>query len=516
MATKKPKPKEMSVGLILLIYVAFGLFVAWIIPAGREFLTRWRWAVILAILVLLGALVVPPIRRWLAKATASRRAGMIVFVVIPLLLVLVGIIVVLPSQYQTTVVRSVFFLVVCLFPAAMYYLFIATSKYSLLYEFLTNLDRLGLLTHRQWPLSPSPDVEIMRGLESDRQRRVLTYLRKFEAVYGPLPDNSLKQILEATAPPSTSTDPHWDQIVSSGFTTTFTQETTVPLVLATVLIALGWLITLPPWLAKAPEWPASLIPQQTPVHFAFLGAYFFSLQLLFRRYVRWDLDASAYVAIALRIILAVIGTWVVVQAVVVLFPQQDQQTWLSVLGFAIGVFPPVVWQFVQAVIKKATGATVLLPSLQSQMPLSDLDGFTVWHEARLEEEDIENIPNMATADLVELMLNTRFSPDRIIDWVDQAILYTHLGPEQKKNLATSPRARLRTHGIRTATSLTEAYQKSKAYGDPDTFEKILSGEGRSPIRSLVDTVATNPNLELIRTWRGLAEAAAQRTAQPDP
>ena len=68
------------------------------------------------------------------------------------------------------------------------------------------------------------------------------------------------------------------------------------------------------------------------------------------------------------------------------------------------------------------------------MPVSDLDGLTVWHEARLEEEDIENIPNMATTEIVDLMLSTRFPPDRIIDWVDQAIFFTHLGPdEEEKN-----------------------------------------------------------------------------------
>jgi hypothetical protein len=49
--------------------------------------------------------------------------------------------------------------------------------------------------------------------------------------------------------------------------------------------------------------------------------------------------------------------------------------------------------------------------MMSRLPLSDLDGLTVWHEARLEEEDIENIPNMANADLVELLLNTRLSPE---------------------------------------------------------------------------------------------------------
>jgi hypothetical protein len=51
----------------------------------------------------------------------------------------------------------------------------------------------------------------------------------------------------------------------------------------------------------------------------------------------------------------------------------------------------------------------------------------VWHEARFEEEDIENVANMASTDIVELLLNARMPPNRIIDWVDEAILYTYLG-----------------------------------------------------------------------------------------
>ena len=38
---------------------------------------------------------------------------------------------------------------------------------------------------------------------------------------------------------------------------------------------------------------------------------------------------------------------------------------------------------------------------------------------------------MASADIVELMLNTRLPADRIIDWVDQAILYTTSGQNGK-------------------------------------------------------------------------------------
>ncbi|MFB3117648.1 MAG: hypothetical protein ACE1ZP_02675, partial [Myxococcota bacterium] len=91
-----------------------------------------------------------------------------------------------------------------------------------------------------------------------------------------------------------------------------------------------------------------------------------------------------------------------------------------------------------------------------------------------------------------------------IDWVDQAILYTHLGPE-KDNAENSPSAALRAHGILNASSLKANYEKAKARGETDlaAFEKILPGADgdRSRIRSIYDAIFINPNLELITNWR---------------
>jgi hypothetical protein len=257
----------------------------------------------------------------------------------------------------------------------------------------------------------------------------------------------------------------------------------------------------------AKQWLAAITPIETPVYFGFIGAYFFSLQMLFRRYVRRDLRASAYVNVSLRIILAVIGTWIIVAAAKTL-RSSTTNTQLLVVGFAVGVFPRVAWQAVRAAANKVLGKWLKLPSFETQLPISDLDGLTVWHEARLEEEDIENVPNMANADLVDLMLNTRFPPDRIVDWMDQAILYTHLGPETQKggNGAERVEARrrsLRSHGIYTASALIRAHRSSRERNEKAEFEKILGADGDRPVSWIIDAICTNPNMKLILRWRGL-------------
>jgi hypothetical protein len=138
--------------------------------------------------------------------------------------------------------------------------------------------------------------------------------------------------------------------------------------------------------------------------------------------------------------------------------------------------------------------------MESDLPLSDLDGLTVWHEARLEEEDIENIPNMATTDLVELFITTRFPPERIIDWVDQAILYTQLGAKNK-----GFRDVLRLHGIRTATSFLEVSAAIKKQQQ----EKLAAGDTTSDNAmefdsSLAAALMTNSNLALVQRWRTMS------------
>jgi hypothetical protein len=519
---------------------------------------------------LLAAVVsIPGVQRAYRRATAQRRIGLIIFSLIPLIILFFVLVFLLDTKYQTAVLRTIFLIVVCSLPALLYYLFIATKKTSLLNEFVMNLRRLGLRD----PQRVHPKLRFAgceNETDDERKDRIYTYIQKFEAVYGAVPTNLSRMLLSPTSPGFTvqeSRPTDTDAPLSI-----FTVDTTIPVILATILIVLGWLITLPPWQGRlqfgatstqkavesqsnklnaapsptaepggllnvgnqnlppapspsgspspsplasptaqptvdpATEWLTVYTPISSPVRFAFLGAYFFALQLLFRRYIRRDLRASAYVAVSLRVIISVITIWVAIEIVGMapesfFQPTTQQHTvekFLLVLGFTIGVFPRVGWQVIQSGLKRM--GSIIVPSLETQLPLRDLDGLTVWHEARFEEEDIENIPNMATADLVDLFINTRFPADRIIDWIDQAILYKHLGPDENGALA---RGHLAEHGIRNATSLVEEYNSSKFHQDTDEFEKIIPVNGRVTIRSLVDAMGTNPNLKLIQTWKGL-------------
>jgi hypothetical protein len=414
---------------------------------------------------------------------------------------LIGTIAPVSPRIQLTVSRLIFLIIVCFLPAAMWCLFLAKRKTSLLSEFLSNLNRLGLLKRI--------------GDEGDEATslRVKSYIQKFEVKYGCLTNTARKKVLGVFCGCSEAeANAYAPKTLCTGL---------VPVTLSSILVTLGWIVTLPPWqfLSDVVSWqffpapPPSILealhPHCVPTTLAFLGAYFFSLQMLFRRYVLNDLGGAAYLAISIRILVAVIGIWTV-EAV-------GEHTHIStslllLTGFSFGMFPRIVWQVVATLFKRAAG--VVVPSLVSQLPLSDLDGFTVWHETRLEEEDIENIPNMATADLVDLLLDTRLTPDRLIDWTDQAILYTQLGPQKKGK--QNVRDKLRVLGIRTATSFLRA-SKVMRHQDRESLSRIISthSKGETAISTLEAALSTNPNLGLILQWYGQPDSH-QATPHPTP
>lgn len=469
----------------MVVGVTVGVGALWTIETTRPYLIHWMW-----VLIILALAVFVLLRRYLGERIPPHmRAAMVIFVGVPALLVLVGSVTVLPQKFQLVALRATFLVVVCLLPAILWYLFIATRKASLLNEFLTSLDRLGLL-------------RAQRGERVvTKERRVSSYLQRFGAIYGELPEKVHTDVQRGAFSGYSKADVSGD----TGLTTT-----AIPVMMSTALIALGWLLTLPPAeviktvvpsddptaLTDPLPWIVAFTPTLQPVTLAFIGAYFFCIQMLFRRYALKDLRGSAYVSVSMRIILATIGVWVL--SVVNTETGVLNTATLYALSFAIGVFPLIIWQFIQYQLKHVAG--FVMPSMKTDLPVSDLDGLTVWHESRLEEEDIENLPNMATADIVDLLLNTRLAPNRIIDWADQAILYTQLGPAR----AEERRQHLDTHGIRTASAFLQAAAEARRNQTYAAFEHILVDElGTSVVGSLETAIRTNCNLQLVLSWRGI-------------
>jgi hypothetical protein len=214
--------------------------------------------------------------------------------------------------------------------------------------------------------------------------------------------------------------------------------------------------------------------------------------MLFRRYVQSDLKTTAYSHVSKRII----TTWIWAFLLVVLplesfLPDTlNVEASVVVLAFAIGIFPDIGYQLLEQFFKFALGA--VSDRFKQQHPLKEIDGMTIWVEARLLEEDIENIQNLVTTNILDLILRTNIHPKRLIDWIDQGIFYLHA----YQNGDTSLREKLEELGVVSASDLIENWE-----GNLFT-DSILSQEQLAIVPNLVKSIENSPNIYYIKAWRG--------------
>lgn len=234
-------------------------------------------------------------------------------------------------------------------------------------------------------------------------------------------------------------------------------EYVLSLILLSVITAVGWYYFFYPQANSGvallirkdgsgiTELAEYLVKNISPLTLGFAGAYFYLMQMLLRRYLAADLYPSAFLQAAERLLRVFILSLVLS----ILAPLAN---WMpavtAVIAFLAGIYPKAGLRRVTTLINRLGKSD--FPETIETAPLTQLDGLNIWNEARLLEENVENVEGMATAPIEQLVLKTHFPTTQIVDWVDQAILYLHAG---HRGEWFPP---LRTTGIRTATDLLDA------------------------------------------------------------
>ena len=418
-------------------------------------------------------------------------------------------------------------------PGWMFVRFIGQRAGALWDEYVIYLHRLRLDEPCYLPMPPPSSKYYQEWLDAggrQQSRKRNIYRQKFDAYYG-------KAVSQAVS------DPDWR----------LPTDTLFPLFLATVVFAICWTALLwPPGLSTQPSTLLDMLK------YAFIGAYAFIVQMLIRRFFQSDLRPSAYASAVLRIIVVMITIPVVHQLYPYLpgtgiGPRPSE----AIIAFVVGFFPLVAMQALNRVA--ALGLRVFVPTLTTEYPLSQLDGLNIWYEARLIEEGIEDMQNLATANLVDVILHTKVPVGRLVDWLDQAYLYTHLDRsersrhEEQKNrrrarratksghdntdlaagveeihtvadvegrrLGSRTRAALNQMGIRTAIKLTETFPDGMKHIDDPRLRYLAKNFGVHPstILTIAEILGREPGLNPVRSWRarGSASPSAPRR-QPEP
>ena len=173
----------------------------------------------------------------------------------------------------------------------------------------------------------------------------------------------------------------------------------------------------------------------------------------------------------MRVIVVLILCWVLDT-----FATPD--AWLLVTAFLIGIVPETFFTLVSELRRSLSRA--ISESLREPHPLTNLEGIDLYDRSRLEDEGVNNVEALAHHDLVELMLATRVPVARLVDWVDQAILYLHTVDERGKTIS---RDALRGAGIRTASDF-------RAVGSSEDLPTVLAAfcDGKWGTRAQLDLV----------------------------
>jgi hypothetical protein len=191
------------------------------------------------------------------------------------------------------------------------------------------------------------------------------------------------------------------------------------------------------------ELAAGLVNEINPISLGFAGAYFYIVQMLFRRYLSDDLYPAAFLQGAVRVL--IVFTLSLAIGVMFQIKADVANAGAAMFAFFVGIFPTWGLRAIADYVNQIFGWK--LPGVLEAHPLSALDGMNLWTESRLLEENVENIQGMATVSIEHLVVHTHFSAAQLVDWIDQSILYTHSGANGERFQY------FRAVGIRSASDL---------------------------------------------------------------
>lgn len=220
-----------------------------------------------------------------------------------------------------------------------------------------------------------------------------------------------------------------------------------------------------------------------------LGAYIHSVDVTVRHYLAHDLTPNVYVNTAKRFTVAFVVGTLVGLAVASSYRAAQLSFDGSLMGvyvvcFFIGMFPDtgIKWikNFAERVLQQK-GENF------DQKPLSMIEGIGLWQQGRLDQEDIINVQNLASTDLLGLVVNTPFDVGQLVDWVDQAILLINACSDQLEAFKKT--------GIRYASTVVKAYEKS-----PETLGEA-TGLDANQLNLLHLSLKSATNMELISRYR---------------
>lgn len=212
---------------------------------------------------------------------------------------------------------------------------------------------------------------------------------------------------------------------------------------------------------QANQAPQALAYVVTIAAVAFLGGYVFQLRYLIRITLNQELSALAFVRASLHIVQGMIVALIAFRVV----GQSSSVGFAASIGvaFLIGYWPDLGIARIAKLVGVHTKYVDEDALAKARIiPLEVIDGIDVETAFRLQESNLNDVQNLATANPIQLYVETPFGLLQIFDWVLQAQLCENTGPATFFDL--------RSIGIRTVFDLERA---ALACGAPAEYVTAL-------------------------------------------
>jgi hypothetical protein len=195
-----------------------------------------------------------------------------------------------------------------------------------------------------------------------------------------------------------------------------------------------------------------------PVYFAALGAYLWGFYEFLQRYRNQNWSAVAQHMIWLKIPISMLVCYFI-------FDKSAGEV-ASIVAFAIGAFPiEYLKKFVMNAAAPKLGT--MNKNLISSPKWETINGITEQVVEKFEEQEVENVHQLASADPFRLHFNTNIEFITILDYIDQAILLAYMDEKDVELL--------KKNGITGAIDLAILYLFRK--NEIDAVAKLLKFDG---------------------------------------
>lgn len=165
-------------------------------------------------------------------------------------------------------------------------------------------------------------------------------------------------------------------------------------------------------------------------NWVFLGAYFYALTTMIRRWMQSDLTTNVLWKLNVRFAITVLIGLLLTALTQDLGGREAPAGWVLTVAFMSGLIPDVFLRWMAQQSKQLVGGGKVDIGLFSPSNLQrKITGMSFWQADRLAEEGIESVQDLAMKDITDLIIRTRFDPALLFSWVDRALLWNQAGDQ---------------------------------------------------------------------------------------